>query len=108
MEDHSAPVYCPISGHFSFSFDTDEPVTCAGSQSQLSNCPHGYGLRLQFRGCSAGQRALNRTYQCLADWKDAQGRNYMALLDVTAAGTGRPRYRCAVSVECSVLIVCGP
>ena len=50
------PVYCPISGRFSFSYDIDdgtESVTeCVNSDSQISNCPLGFGLHLNFNGCA--------------------------------------------------------
>ena len=50
------PVYCPISGRFSFSYDIDdgtESVTeCSNSDSRISNCPLGFGLHLSFNGCA--------------------------------------------------------
>ncbi|XP_043223273.1 uncharacterized protein LOC122382250 isoform X2 [Amphibalanus amphitrite] len=99
-EEHTAPVYCPISGRFSFTYESEaEGAVCPGTSSQLSsNCPYGFGLHLHFRGCSF-QKNLNATYQCLADWDDGRGSRYLTLMDVNAAGTGRPRYRCALYRE---------
>ena len=55
-EQHKHPVYCPISGRFSFSYDIDdgtESITeCVNSDSQISNCPLGFGLHLNFNGCA--------------------------------------------------------
>ncbi|XP_043225565.1 uncharacterized protein LOC122383321 [Amphibalanus amphitrite] len=98
-EPHEHPVYCPISGRFSFSYDIDdgtESVTeCANSDSQISNCPLGFGLHLNFNGC-AFRPNFNMTFQCLGDWEDSNGNNFMALLDTEASDEKRPRYRCAM------------
>ena len=55
-EPHEHQVYCPISGRFSFSYDIDDgtesAVECANSDSQISNCPLGFGLHLNFKGCA--------------------------------------------------------
>ena len=50
-------MYCPISGRFSFSYESEaEGAVCPGTSSQLSsNCPYGFGLHLHFRGCSFQQ-----------------------------------------------------
>ena len=51
-------VYCPINGQFSFSYsltsDTEPSSSCSPSSSfsTLSNCPYGFGLSLDYRGCS--------------------------------------------------------
>ncbi|XP_043225556.1 uncharacterized protein LOC122383317 [Amphibalanus amphitrite] len=98
-EEHKHPVYCPISGRFSFSYDIDdgtESVTeCANSDSQISNCPLGFGLHLNFNGCSFRPN-LNMTFECLGDWRDSSGNSFVALLDTGAADDKRPRYRCAM------------
>ncbi|XP_037071136.1 uncharacterized protein LOC119092270 [Pollicipes pollicipes] len=98
-EPHAHQVYCPISGRFSFSYEADEAGgACRGAASELSNCPYGFGLHLHFRACSFRQQR-NMTLQCLADWTDADGRHFVALMDVTASESDRPRYRCAMYRE---------
>ncbi|XP_037088194.1 uncharacterized protein LOC119108672 isoform X1 [Pollicipes pollicipes] len=98
-DPHVHQVYCPISGRFSFSYDiadgTDSAAACPGSRSQISNCPYGFGLHLRFSDCSFRQD-LNMTFQCLGDWQDNNGNNFMALLDEGDSNDKRPRYRCAM------------
>ena len=98
-----SPTYCPFNGAYTFTYSvTDDGngnhLECENQESEISDCPFGFGFNLQFRGCSFGE--LELSFHCLGDWEGRAGERYVALMDTGATLTGdRPRYRCGIYKE---------
>jgi len=94
-------VHCPINGRYQFTYSNSESMleqpACPHLSSQAGNCPEGYKLDLNFRGCNFPD--LDMSFQCLGHWRGEDGQNYLSLLDTKLPQLGeepRPRYRCAM------------
>ncbi|KAG1670312.1 hypothetical protein GQR58_017052 [Nymphon striatum] len=79
------PVYCAINGKFKFTYTGND---------ELSNCPQGMGINMNFTECSFGEISLN--FKCLGDWSGINGKRYLALLDTRDREPPRAKYRCAI------------
>ncbi|XP_065573218.1 uncharacterized protein LOC136035380 isoform X2 [Artemia franciscana] len=96
-----AQEYCPLNGRFNVRYAVTDgsgsQVECSGTESEISNCPYGFGLSLKFRDCRIEDFDLN--FQCLGDWEGPKGERFIALLDTEEPQKGeevRPRYRCGM------------
>ena len=53
-----SPTYCPINGAYSFTYSlndgTEDAMECAEHQSEIADCPYGFGFDLKFKHCSFG------------------------------------------------------
>jgi len=94
-------VHCPINGRYQFTYSNSETMleqpACPELSSLAGNCPDGYKLDLNFRGCNFPD--LDMSFQCLGHWRGEDGQNYLSLLDTKLPQLGeeaRPRYRCAM------------
>ena len=103
-----SPTYCPFNGAYTFTYSindgTETELECKEPTSEISDCPYGFGLNLQFEGCSFGEMDLS--FHCLGDWDGRKGERYVALMDTGATLQSiqdreqpRPRYRCAIYRE---------
>jgi hypothetical protein len=97
-----SPTYCPFNGAYTFTYSindgTENSLECSQPVSEISDCPYGFGLNLQFKQCSFGD--LEMSFHCLGDWEGGRaGERYVALMDTGAAAQERPRYRCAIYAE---------
>jgi len=101
-----AQVRCPINGvwRFTYSQRGGDGSSCASPASRAGDCPSGYQLDFQFKGCSfpreTGKREMH--LKCLGDWHGEDGHRYLALMDTELPQLGqkiRPRYRCAIFKE---------
>jgi len=102
------PTYCPFNGAYTFTYSvndgTETDLECDSPISEISDCPYGFGLNLQFKQCSFANMDLS--FHCLGDWDGKNGERYVALLDTEATlqsieddAQPRPRYRCAIYKE---------
>lgn len=101
-----SPTYCPFNGAYTFTYSindgTETELECSKPTSRISDCPYGFGLKLEFEGCSFG--AMELSFNCLGDWDGGrQGERFLALMDTGATLKStqdrekpRPRYRCAI------------
>jgi len=105
-ESAVAQVRCPINGvwRFTYSQRGGDGSSCASPASRAGDCPSGYQLDFQFKGCSfpreTGKREMH--LRCLGDWRGEDGQRYLALMDTELPQLGqkiRPRYRCAIYKE---------
>lgn len=106
-ESAVAQVRCPINGVWRFTYSNrggGEGISCASPASRAGDCPSGYQLEFQFRGCGfpslEGRREMH--LRCLGDWQGEDGQRYLALMDTELPQLGeqiRPRYRCAIYKE---------
>lgn len=88
-------LFCPISGRFRFTYTANHgEFHCDQPYSELSNCPNGNGLNVQFRQCSFPEMSIS--FLCLGDWPGPNGDRYIALMDLRDEPEARPKYRCGL------------
>merc|ERR1712025_1194305 len=85
-------MFCPFSGSYKFKYSSRTKQNCEAHMSEISDCPYGFGLNLQFKDCDFGD--LEMSFHCLGDWAHPNGDRYVALMD-TGTDPTKPRYRCA-------------
>ena len=99
-----SPTFCPFNGEYSFTYSVNDgserELECASRESEVSDCPYGFGLNMRFQDCVFGDKEMS--YHCLGDWDGGDGERYVALMDTQAnmyslenIGENKPLYRCA-------------
>ncbi|XP_022258721.1 uncharacterized protein LOC106474711, partial [Limulus polyphemus] len=103
-------IFCPINGRYHFTYTANnKEFQCTHPFSEVSNCPHGNGLGVQFRQCNFPDMSVQ--FLCLGDWEGPNKDRYLALMDLRPEPEGRPKYRCGhpktPSVKCYVFCYSG-
>lgn len=61
----------------------------------MDSCPNGTQLSIRLNECVYKNREIK--FECLGQWKDADNKNYIALMDLSDGNDGVvPKFRCAV------------
>ncbi|XP_067127993.1 uncharacterized protein [Centruroides vittatus] len=93
----SAPVGCPFSGPFTFTYRRDSGE-CANPVSSIDSCTDDSRLLFRFQACANVMSSESRVEElvCLAWWKEGSTRYVVGKLQHKEAKTDDDKFRCFV------------
>ncbi|ODM93629.1 hypothetical protein Ocin01_13054 [Orchesella cincta] len=92
----AAPIDCPLSGPFTFSYDRGNGE-CGNPESTLDSCTHASRLLFNYQACPNVPKteSVEEELQCLAAWKEGSYRYFVGLIQYRHhASSYEDRFRC--------------